>query len=124
MTNNFNISEFQCKCGCEMPEDVRKNIEKLAENLQIVRDIVDEPIKINSAYRCESHNRAIGGVSNSQHVKGNASDVVINSLSPKEVYTLFDKLMDGGFIAQGGLGLYNTFVHYDTRGREARWSNV
>lgn len=124
MTKNFNISEFQCKCGCEMPDDVRKNIEKLAENLQIVRDIVDEPIKINSAYRCESHNRAIGGVPNSQHVKGNASDVVISSLSPKEVYTLFDKLMDGGFIAQGGLGLYNTFVHYDTRGHEARWSNV
>ena len=124
LTKNFDLKEFECKCGCDMPLEVYENVIKLAGELQKLRTYLDRPIKINSAYRCESHNRAIGGVSNSQHVKGNASDVVISSLSPKEVYTLFDKLMDGGFIAQGGLGLYNTFVHYDTRGYEARWSNV
>jgi len=104
-----------------MPSDVKENIKNLAENLQIFRDILEEPIKINSAYRCEAHNQDIGGVSNSQHVKGNASDIVVSSLSSKEVYTALDRLMDGGFIAQGGLGKYNTFTHYDTRGHEARW---
>jgi uncharacterized protein YcbK (DUF882 family) len=121
MTKNFSISEFQCKCGCEMPDDVKKNVEVLAENLQIVRDILDEPIRVNSAYRCVAHNKDIGGVSNSQHILGKASDVVISNLSPEKVYVALDRLMDGNFIAQGGLGKYNTFTHYDIRGHEARW---
>lgn len=121
MTKNFNISEFQCKCGCDMPYDVIKNIKLLAENLQIVRDVLGEPIRINSAYRCEAHNKSIGGVSNSQHILGKASDVVVSNLSTEEVYTALDRLMDGKFISQGGLGKYNTFTHYDIRGYEARW---
>jgi len=121
MTRNFNISEFECKCGCTMPSDVKENIKELAENLQIVRDILQEPIRINSAYRCEAHNQDIGGVPSSQHVLGKASDIVVSNLSPKEVYTALDRLMDGSFIAQGGLGKYNTFTHYDIRGYEARW---
>ena len=124
MTKNFNINEFDCKCGCKMPSDVRDNIQALAENLQIVRDILDEPIQINSAYRCVAHNKDIGGVSNSQHVLGKASDLVIKNLSTDKVYTALDRLMEGKFISQGGLGKYNTFTHYDIRGHEARWSNV
>lgn len=124
MTKNFNINEFNCKCGCKMPNNVRDNIQALAENLQIVRDILDEPIQINSAYRCVAHNKDIGGVSNSQHILGKASDLVIKNLSTNKVYIALDRLMQGKFISQGGLGKYNTFTHYDTRGHEARWSNV
>ena len=29
MTKNFNISEFECKCGCTMPSDVKENIKEL-----------------------------------------------------------------------------------------------
>jgi len=104
-----------------MPDDVRKNVEILAKNLQIVRDILDEPINISSAYRCEAHNKDIGGVSNSQHILGKASDLVVKNLSTDKVYTALDRLMDGKFISQGGLGKYNTFTHYDIRGHEARW---
>ena len=124
MTKNFSLSEFECKCGCEMPDNVKENVKILAENLQTVRDILGEPTIINSAYRCVAHNKDIGGVSNSQHVLGKASDVVISNISPDKVYTALDRLMDGKFISQGGLGKYNTFTHYDIRGHEARWSNV
>ena len=51
MTKNFSIKEFECKCGCEMPDDVLVNITKLAHQLQYVRDNVAMPIIINSAYR-------------------------------------------------------------------------
>ena len=124
MTKNFSLSEFECKCGCEMPDNVKENVKILAENLQTVRDILGEPTIINSAYRCVAHNKDIGGVSNSQHILGKASDVVISNISPDKVYTALDRLMDGKFISQGGLGKYNTFTHYDIRGHEARWSNV
>ena len=126
MTKNFKIDEFKCKgnlrgCDCEMPDDVYKNIQELAENLQIIRDELQEPIKINSAYRCENHNRKIGGTSKSQHVKGKAADIVVKNLSPDEVANALDNLQQGGFIKSGGLGRYDTFTHLDIRGTEARW---
>ena len=126
MTKNFKIDEFKCKgnlrgCNCEMPDDVYKNIQELAENLQIIRDELQEPIKINSAYRCENHNRRIGGTSKSQHVKGKAADIVVKNLTPDEVANALDNLQQGGFIKSGGLGRYDTFTHIDIRGTEARW---
>ena len=54
LTKNFSKSEFECKCGCVMPDNVLENVKKLAEQLQIIRDYVQEPIIINSAYRCLS----------------------------------------------------------------------
>lgn len=126
LTKNFNLSEFECKgnlegCYCRLSDDVYRNIKELAENLQIVRDELQEPIKINSAYRCENHNRKIGGSSKSQHVKGKAADIVVKNLTPDEVANALDNLQQGGFIKSGGLGRYDTFTHIDIRGTEARW---
>ena len=56
LTKNFSLDEFQCKCGCDMPRSVMENIFKLSDQLQILRDIYGA-INVNSAYRCESHNR-------------------------------------------------------------------
>jgi len=131
MTKNFKIQEFECKCGCEMPCDVYDNIIKLASQLQFLRDYTGRPITINSAYRCPKHNVKIGGahkivdgkiVSTSQHVFGKAADITIQSLKPAEVYKLIEELIDMGHMLQGGLGLYDTFVHYDIRKKKARWN--
>ena len=46
--------------------------------LQPLRDAMGEAIKIGSGYRCPQLNKAVGGVSNSQHVKGEAADIDIN----------------------------------------------
>lgn len=46
--------------------------------LQPLRDWANEPVNISSGYRCSSLNKAVGGVSNSQHVKGEAADIDIN----------------------------------------------
>jgi len=46
--------------------------------LQPLRDAMQEPIKIGSGYRCPQLNKAVGGVSNSQHVKGEAADLCID----------------------------------------------
>ena len=46
--------------------------------LQPLRDAMDEPIKIGSGYRCSRLNQAVGGVSNSQHIKGQAADLCID----------------------------------------------
>jgi hypothetical protein len=46
--------------------------------LQPLRDAMQEPIKIGSGYRCLRLNQAVGGVSNSQHIKGQAADLCID----------------------------------------------
>lgn len=46
--------------------------------LQPLRDAMQEPIKIGSGYRCTNLNHAVGGVSNSQHIKGQAADLCID----------------------------------------------
>ena len=46
--------------------------------LQPLRDAMGESIKIGSGYRCPQLNKAVGGVSNSQHMKGEAADLCID----------------------------------------------
>jgi uncharacterized protein YcbK (DUF882 family) len=122
MTKNFKLKEFECKCGCDMPLEVYENIIKLASQLQFLRDYTGRPITINSAYRCPEHNAKVGGSKTSQHLLGKAADITIQSLKPAEVYALIEELIDMGHMLQGGLGLYNTFVHYDIRKTKARWN--
>ena len=124
LTNNFQKSEFECKCGCKMPEDVFFNIQKLASQLQYIRDFIDLPIKLTNAYRCADHNEKIGGVSDSQHLLGKAADIQVKTLPPKDLYKVIDTLAEYGRVLQGGLGEYNTFVHYDIRKTKARWDNT
>lgn len=121
LTNNFYKSEFDSADGAEMPLDVFYNIQKLANQLQFLRDYLSRPIKINSGYRSINHNKNIGGVYNSQHILGKAADIVVKGKSSLEVYHTIEHLISQGDMLQGGLGLYNTFVHYDIRGNKARW---
>lgn len=124
LTKNFNKSEFECKCGCEMPEEVLTEITKLAGNLQVIRDFIRKPMLLTNAYRCPKHNKEVGGVPNSQHILGKACDIQVNDMSPKEVFDTIANLIEHGHISEGGLGLYNTFVHYDIRKTKARWDKT
>ena len=126
LSKNFYLREFKCNCGCEMPNDVLKNIKVVAENLQVLRDFVGSSIKVNSAYRCKDYNRSIGGASRSQHILGKASDIVVKGLTPDEVYDIVQNLRRNpslkGVIFQG-LGRYNTFTHLDIRKKYTTWDN-
>ncbi len=121
LTRNFNLSEFDCKDGTEMPSELLTNVLELAENLQVLRDFVGVPIKINSSYRSLSHNAKIGGSKSSQHLFAKAADIVIESKSPEQVANIIKVLISEGKMRQGGIGVYNTFTHYDIRGHKARW---
>jgi uncharacterized protein YcbK (DUF882 family) len=121
LTENFKLKEFQSKDGAPMPQEVFENIVKLANQLQFLRNHLKNPIKINSAYRSPEHNARVGGVPNSQHVKGKAADIVVKGMSTVELYNTVEKLISSGDMLEGGLGLYDSFVHYDIRGERKRW---
>ena len=121
MTKNFKLKEFECNDGSKMPLEVYENVIKLANQLQFLRDYTGRPISINSAYRSPEHNAKVGGSKTSQHILGKAADITIQSLKPAEVFMIIEELIDMGHMLQGGLGLYDTFVHYDIRRTKARW---
>lgn len=117
LSKNFTSNEFQCKCGrCSsvLIDD------KLVEFLQNIREHFNAPIIINSGYRCPAHNAAVGGASGSKHRYGEAADIVVTGIAPREVAKYAESI---GVL---GIGLYETagdgyFTHIDTRKSKAFW---
>lgn len=110
LSANFQAKEFDCQCG-KCPETLI-DIDHVAK-LQKLRDDMGASIKLNSAYRCPAHNKAVGGENNSIHMKGQATDIVISGMTPNEVADSCEHF--------DGLGRYDTFTHVDSRGSKARW---
>lgn len=121
LSKNFSKHEFDSKDGAEMPVGVLNNVLETAQNLQKLRDYYGVSIKINSGYRSESHNKAVGGSKGSQHRRGLAVDIVVEGVNPEDVADKIEELIEKGLLKEGGVGRYHTFTHYDIRGTKARW---
>lgn len=121
LTDNFYLKEFASKDGADTPEDVLCNLRMVAEQLQILRDYTERPIKVNSGYRSPEHNEKIGGSKNSQHKLGKAADIVIQGMKPSDTYKLIEYLIGKEVLKIGGLGSYKSFTHIDIRDNKARW---
>lgn len=55
-------------------EDILEKLKHLAIHMEVVRDLLQAPVAVNSAYRCPELNKAVGGSPKSQHMKGEAVD--------------------------------------------------
>ena len=121
LTENFSLSEFKCRDGSNVPDELMENVELLCENLQVLRDHLGKPIRVISGYRSPKYNRKIGGAKRSQHMLAKAADIKISGMTPAEVKAEIVALIKAGKMKSGGVGLYRTFTHYDVRGRNARW---
>ena len=105
ISKNFQSTEFACHhCG-EIVIDMRLIV--MLERLR--RAIEDRPIIITSGYRCKKHNKAVGGVRNSQHLLGRAADIKVVGLSPND---LGERARAIGltFVLE-----YKTWIHVDVR---------
>ncbi len=119
LSANFDSSEFRCSCfNCTYLEGPDKFPHpELVHVLQWLRVRVGASIHINSSWRCKEHNSDVGGAKNSQHLLGTAADISVTGLSPKEVYNILSETHPDCC----GIGLYDTFVHFDVREIKARW---
>lgn len=118
LSENFKVSEFLCHGGGCCAEG--KIDDKLVEILQKIRDHFGKPVHISSAYRCQTWNKQVGGVSNSYHCFGQAADIKVEDTAPAEVAKYAESI---GVL---GIGLYETdadghFVHVDTRTAKSFW---
>ena len=86
ISKNFTLDEL-CASATAKAKGIRNNpgqtdvvnLCALVHNvLQPLRDAMREPIKIGSGFRSLALNNAVGGVRNSQHMKGEAADLCID----------------------------------------------
>src|SRR5687767_4001392 len=93
LTENFNLFEFACKDGSPVPPELIPNVQLLAKNLQVLRDHLKEPVRLNSGYRSPEYNARIGGAKSSQHKLAKAADITVKSKSPKQLAAVIEKLI-------------------------------
>ena len=87
-----------------------------------LRDHFNKPCVILSSYRSPAYNKSCGGAKHSQHLSFTALDIAFVGVQPRTVRdTLLTWRRAGRFT--GGVGLYSTFVHIDTRGTNATWGS-
>lgn len=110
----FKDSEFTCKCGCGL--NLQKNgIKRIADE---IREHYGRPVTITSGTRCAKHNKAVGGVANSYHTKGNAMDIVVSGVSSNEVYNYVRSAFINTGRARYSYKINSNATHIDTGGKE------
>jgi hypothetical protein len=94
ISSNFHIEEFEVSETAErlgldnsIPASLVPNITRVAMLLEQVRIVLGGlPITINSGYRSPVVNKAVGGATNSQHLKAQAADFICPKFgSPKKI---------------------------------------
>lgn len=98
-----NRGRFACKCGCGgngvSDELVRRFLEVERRTGKLM---------ITSGWRCAEHNREVGGVAGSAHVKGLAVDVKVDHSRLR--HYVVKALIEEGFVRYGIAG---AFIHFD-----------
>lgn len=128
-SEHLSWSELACKDGTPYPPEWRADrAVKLARAFERIRELCGFALIVSSAYRTAVYNQringGIGGAVKSQHVEGRALDLhpAVTGLKALQ------KLRGAAEVARReglirGIGIYDNFVHVDTRpGKAATWS--
>ena len=110
ISNYFTIAEAtKTDTGLNnTPNDTQaRNIVLTASRMDLIRTILGKPVIVNSWFRSEIVNKKVGGAHNSQHKLGQAVDIKVKGMTPREIV---DKIKSSG-VSYDQLILYPTFVH-------------
>lgn len=118
LSPNFTLGEFTTTQHRRLWQsnfnEALDHIDRLTETaalLQVVRDKFG-PIQVNSGFRGDALNKAIGGSKTSQHRFGEAVDFVPLAANMTEVFWwIADNLEFGQVILEGGTPGHPTWIH-------------
>ena len=134
LTKNISKNEVKCKCGnCDVTihkdEEILELVQECCNHYAREEGVEKVVLIITSAARCYEYNRkpinegGPGSNDNSQHPRARAIDFKImvrgQQIPPRRIY---DRLCTK-YQVKFGLGLYNSFVHLDSRRSRARWGS-
>jgi len=110
MKEYFKLEEFACPdCGKNLISPA------LVDRLNEAREIAEVPFIINSGYRCEKHNKEVGGSPTSSHLKGLAVDIRTTNSSDR--FKILSSLLASNFRR---LGVGKDFIHADLDSAKAQ----
>jgi len=119
LSDNFSTYEFECKCD---RKDCREQLlrKEMVIKLQKMREQTNEPIRINSGYRCKEYQEKLRkkGLPTakkiSQHSLGGAADITPARVggSPGPRFAKFTIIAEGLFDA---IGYGKGWLHIDMR---------
>mgnify|MGYP001809799374 CR=1 FL=1 len=125
LTANFTLHELTRSATAERlrldntpPPGLLPQLQETAELLQRIREHLQRPVIVTSAYRGPEVNRAVGGVTSSDHTRGQAADIVVPAYgTPYEVAKALAPQVSvlgiGQLILEGVKG--KQWVHVSTR---------
>ena len=99
----FREEEFKCPCCGRVDMDGA-----FVCMLDSLRLLVGAPLHITSGYRCEKHNKEVGGSPNSAHLRGKAADILVTDSEMRWRILKF-----AFFLNFKRIGIGQTFIHLD-----------
>lgn len=110
VSDNLSFKELECRCMSELC--IYQFVDSaVIDSFEATRKEYGHPIQINSAFRCQSHNKNSGGLVNSFHTIGFALDITPFVFSGNIFKDRLDKL---AFIAAkhfNKIKIYDSFIH-------------
>ncbi len=101
----FRLKEFDSP---DKPGSGSNMSEEILHMLDAARKIYGKSMRITSGFRTESHNKKVGGVKSSSHLKGLAADIACSESRYR--YEMIKALLEVGFKRIGVAGM---FIHVD-----------
>lgn len=123
LTKNFSKAELASRDGMPVPDEYLDNARAVCERAQALRDLLGQPVQVNSGYRSPAHNTRVGGAPSSQHLTASALDIRSHGWTGEQLRTLYEGLIRLGLVPDGGVGTYPNspnILHIDL-GRPRRW---
>ena len=85
-------------------DDIKKNLTLFIEKvLDPIRERYGSPLRISSGYRCKKLNDAVGGSKTSQHMNGEAADLIPVDGDTRRLFYLIKEMIDNKEIRCGQL---------------------
>lgn len=125
LTKHFTLAELTASNTAQRlglnntaPPEIVPRLTRTAEMLERIRSTLNVPVIVTSGYRAPAVNRAVGGVTSSDHTQGHAADIVAPGYGTatqiaRTLAPLVSVLGIGQIILEGVKG--KQWVHVSTR---------